>query len=361
MEAGIYYISASHMEGEIKMSEILAAGTGSMYDEVQAIQNLNKVDGFDPRKYMRLIGEEGQAGKLYLDVAFRKLWFRLKYPEGKTEKKILKVTDQMVIVEARVYLDRNDPENSFIANAFACKFFTDDPQFGNKFVELAETAAEGRALANAGFGLQFADKEGDLDPEVADAPFDTKFIAGNSGMSYFDEAGEEMMQQTDADEQSDMIPGQFGIESYIPMPGEAGGSVANSMNSRQMTEPVRTTVPQQNYMNRQPAANNQVQNPAMSNVAPSIQQPAGHAPQQLARQPEIRKDMPLEQIYSLLTPETAAAVVINIGFNKGKTLGQVAVEKPASLDWYVNAYEGPDNLLRAAAKYLMDAALQKAS
>ena len=170
-----------------------------------------------------------------------------------------------------------------------------------------------------------------------------------------------MMQQTDADEQSDMIPGQFGIESYIPMPGEAGGSVANSMNSRQMTEPVRTTVPQRNYMNRQPAANNQVQNPAMSNVAPSIQPPAGNAPQQIVRQPEIRKDMPFEQIYSLLTPETAAAVVINIGFNKGKTLGQLAVEKPASLDWYVNAYEGPDNLLRAAAKYLMDAALRKAS
>lgn len=143
-----------------------------------------------------------------------------------------------------------------------------------------------------------------------------------------DESDQEMMQQTDEDEPSDMIPGQFGIESYIPMPGEAGGSVANPMNS---------------------------------NMTPNVQPPAGHAPQQLARQPEIRKDMPLEQIYSLLTPETAAAVVINIGFNKGKTLGQLAVEKPASLDWYVNAYEGPDNLLRAAAKYLMDAALQKAS
>ena len=343
------------------MGELLAAGAGYMYDEVQAIQNLNKVDGFDPRKYMRNIGEEGQTGKLYLDVAFRKLWFRLKYPEGKCEKKIMKLTDRMVIVEARVYLDRNDPENSFIANAFACKYYTDDPQFGNKFVELAETAAEGRALANAGFGLQFADKEGDLDPEVADAPFDASMITGGQDIPYLDEAGQELMQQTDEDEPSDMIPGQFGIESYIPMPGEAGGSVANSMNSRQMTEPARTTVPQQNYMNRQPASKNQVQNPAMPNMIPNVQSPAGHTPQQFAKQPEIRKDMPIEQIYSLLTPETAAAVVINIGFNKGKTLGQIAVEKPASLDWYVNAYEGPDNLLRAAAKYLMDVALQKAS
>ena len=83
--------------------------------------------------------------------------------------------------------------------------------------------------------------------------------------------------------------------------------------------------------------------------------------QDFAVQTAIRKDMPVEQIYAMLNPETAAAVVVNIGFNKGKTLGQVAMEKPASLDWYVSSYEGPDNLLRAAAKYLMDAALQKAS
>lgn len=48
-----------------------------MYDEVEEIRNLNKVEGFDPRRYMRIIGQEGQAGKYYLDVAFRKLWFRL--------------------------------------------------------------------------------------------------------------------------------------------------------------------------------------------------------------------------------------------------------------------------------------------
>jgi hypothetical protein len=112
-----------------------------MYDEVEEIRNLNKVEGFDPRRYMRIIGQEGQAGKYYLDVAFRKLWFRLKYPEGKIVKKILKLTDQVAIVEARIYLHRNDPEENFIANALAQKYRTEDGQFGNKFVELAETAA----------------------------------------------------------------------------------------------------------------------------------------------------------------------------------------------------------------------------
>ena len=127
------------------MSETMVAEAGYMYDEVPAIQNFNKVDGFDPRKYMRLIGEEGQPGKYYLDVAFRKLWFRLKYPEGKIVKKLLKLTENVAIVEARVYLNRNDAEDNFISNALAQKYHTADEQFGNKFVELAETAAVGRA------------------------------------------------------------------------------------------------------------------------------------------------------------------------------------------------------------------------
>lgn len=75
----------------------------------------------------------------------------------------------------------------------------------------------------------------------------------------------------------------------------------------------------------------------------------------------IRKDMSVEQIYSMLNRDSAAAVVIPMGFNKGKTLGQVAVEKPANLQWYVDSYGGPDNLLRAAAKFLIDAALGQAS
>ncbi|MFR0802740.1 MAG: hypothetical protein ACLSHX_17825 [Suilimivivens sp.] len=98
--------------------------------------------------------------KYYLDVVYRKLWFRLKYPNGKIAKKLIKLTDQVAIVEAKVYLDRNDPEESFIANALAQKYLTGDDQFGNKYVELAETAAVGRALADTGFGLQFADLEG---------------------------------------------------------------------------------------------------------------------------------------------------------------------------------------------------------
>jgi len=395
----------------------MTMNSACMYDEVEGIRSLNKVEGFDPRKYMRLIQNEGQAGKYYLDVAYRKLWFRLRYPEGKIVKKILKLTEQVAIVEARVYLDRNDHEDNFISNALAQKYMSADGQFGNKFVELAETAAVGRALSDAGFGLQFADREGDTDPEVTEAPFDPQMIAGAGGAlpesTYMDSAFQEGAAGDGEVLQEEAFPGQYGIEEYIPMPEEvgqamgmppamhqAGAAPAASRQAAQGTAPAaagqaaqgtapaaarqaaRGTAPaaaqtQQPVQGMPPAMQNRqaAPNPAQGgraavNAGRQAAQKAGNAAAgntaaakgvNAQAAGSIRKDMPVEQIYSMLNRDSAAAVVIPMGFNKGKTLGQVAVEKPANLQWYVDSYGGPDNLLRAAAKFLIDAALGQAS
>lgn len=324
------------------MSELTMNTVSGMYDEVAEIQNLNKVEGFDPRKYMRIIQKEGQTGKYYLDVVYRKLWFRLKYPEGKIVKKILKLTDQMAIVEAKVYLSRNDAEDSFISNAMAQKYMTGDDQFGNKFVELAETAAVGRALADAGFGLQFADTEGELDPEVTDAPLDVNLMAGGGNMplpkgTYMDvelinPAGETEMEPASSISEYE-IPGQYGIESYLSNPEDG----------------MQTSRPQV-VQNPQPQAVQSV--PQRQNTG----QGTGKQPPQT-----IDKKLPVEQIYTMLTWEKAVSVVVPVGVFKNKTLGQVAMEKPSSLEWYVSSYGGPDNLLRAAAKFLLDVAKEQAS
>lgn len=313
------------------MSEVTINNGMSMYDEVTEINQLNKVEGFDPRKYMRLIKDEGQPGKYYLDVAYRKLWFRLRYPQGKIVKKLIKLTEQVAIVEARVYLDRNDAEDNYISNALAQKYFASDDKFGNKYVELAETAAVGRALSDAGFGLQFADKEMDFDPDVTEAPIDGEIMQGGSLIpkAALMEETEGTLMETQEDYK---IPGQHSIEEYIPMPEEIEEAM-QGMPPAMLTQ-------------------NSIQREIKQNTA----QEKG-----TQNKPEIRKDMPVEEIYQLLNRETAAAVVVSIGFNKGKTLGQIAIEKPNSLEWYVTSYGGPDNLLRAAAKFLIDTALAQAS
>ena len=331
------------------------ANAAYMYDEVEEIRNLNKVEGFDPRRYMRIIGQEGQAGKYYLDVAFRKLWFRLKYPEGKIVKKILKLTDQVAIVEARVYLHRNDSEENFIANALAQKYRTEDGQFGNKFVELAETAAVGRALSDAGFGLQFADKEEDIDPEVTEAPFDAQMILAGNGIDggvlgeMF--SGEDMENGDVLPDEN--IPGQYGVENFIPMPEEVAQAMGMTPAMSQNSGMAQQNQPQPKL----------AQAPAAKAAPQTGRQAADNVPavKNTRSAASIKKDMPVEQIYSMLDRDSAASVVIPMGFNKGKTLGQVAVEKPANLQWYVDSYGGPDNLLRAAAKFLIDMALGQAS
>lgn len=314
-----------------------------MYEQETAVAALHQVEGFDPRKFMRLIQKEDQSSRYYLDVAYRKLWFRLCYPEGKIVKTIRSITAQMAIVEARVYLNKNDPDDSYVANAFAQKF-REDSEIGQKYVELAETAAVGRALSDAGFGLQFADREKEMDPEVTEAPIDEEVMAGtpicpeNIPEEVFGSSvGEPLM--------GDMIPGQCGIEDYIPMPDEvmrvAEASKEEVQQPKAALQP--KAAPQPTKKSEQTPQEQFMQN----NVAP--ESTVG-----------ITRDMPVNDIYGKLTRDLAVKVVVSAGCYKGKTLGQIAVEKPGSLQWYVDSYKGPDNLLRAAAKYLLDQALAPA-
>ena len=321
------------MEGAKRMSE-----QTYMYEQETAVAALHQVEGFDPRKFMRLIQKEDQSSRYYLDVAYRKLWFRLCYPEGKIVKTIRSITEKMAIVEAKVYLSKNDPEDSYVANAFAQKYRMDDSEIGQKYVELAETAAVGRALSDAGFGLQFADREKEMDPEVTEAPIDEEVMAGtpicpeNIPEEVFGSSvGEPLME--------DMIPGQCGIEDYIPMPDEimrvAEASKEEVQQPKAAPQPTKKSeqTPQEQFM--------------QNNVAP--ESTVG-----------ITRDMPVNDIYGKLTKDLAVKVVVSAGCYKGNTLGQIAVEKPGSLQWYVDSYKGPDNLLRAAAKYLLDQALAPA-
>ena len=314
-----------------------------MYEQETAVAALHQVEGFDPRKFMRLIQKEDQSSRYYLDVAYRKLWFRLCYPEGKIVKTIRSITAQMAIVEARVYLNKNDPDDSYVANAFAQKF-REDSEIGQKYVELAETAAVGRALSDAGFGLQFADRENEMDPEVTEAPIDEEVMAGtpicpeNIPEEVFGSSvGEPLME--------DRIPGQCGIEDYIPMPDEvmrvAEASKEEVQQPKAALQP--KAAPQPTKKSEQTPQEQFMQN----NVAP--ESTVG-----------ITRDMPVNDIYGKLTRDLAVKVVVSAGCYKGKTLGQIAVEKPGSLQWYVDSYKGPDNLLRAAAKYLLDQALAPA-
>ena len=66
-----------------------------LYKKSEAVAALNRVDGFHPMELARKIGEEGQEEQLYLDVKYRKLWFRLVNPAGKIISRIITFTENM--------------------------------------------------------------------------------------------------------------------------------------------------------------------------------------------------------------------------------------------------------------------------
>lgn len=141
------------------------------YETIMSIiNNLNKVEGFDPSLFLRKLSNDTGEEQLYLDVKYRKLWFRLKYPNGKITKNVVKLEPEYAVIECKVYLDRNDPEDAYVSCAFAQRWRKDDDIYGLRYVETAETAAAGRALADAGFGIQFAEPGEEQDVNPVDSP-----------------------------------------------------------------------------------------------------------------------------------------------------------------------------------------------
>ena len=68
--------------------------------------------------------------------------------------------------------------------------------------------------------------------------------------------------------------------------------------------------------------------------------------------------MPIEELMQKMNLEDAKNYLIPIGTYKGKTLGELCVEKPGAINWYVESYHGKNNVLRAGAKLLL-AAVEK--
>ena len=74
-----------------------------MYQSEATVAALNKVSGFNPFKYLRRTKDAFK-----LDLSVQKLWFRMAHPNDPMRVTALRITEQMAIFEAQVFLDRSD-------------------------------------------------------------------------------------------------------------------------------------------------------------------------------------------------------------------------------------------------------------
>ena len=372
-----------------------------LFDRSEAVAALNRVEGFNPMELARTLTKEGQEDQLYLDVKYRKLWFRLVHPLGKIVSSIRSFTENMAIVEARIYLDKCDAEENYVANAFSQRFRTNDPNFGDKFLEMAETAAVGRALSDAGFGLQFADVGEENDPMQVDAGIQMPSMTAQSQVQGNDipQGGMPWNPQMQPSMQGNNIspanqygqniqPGMTGNPQMQPAMTENQGMQATAQNqgNQSQTMPQGTVNPQssvptqsnpmmnQFYRQAQEKGTTIGQNPSetpqMQNSFGNQNQQAGQMPQmqgnsqssnQYSPAASLDESLPVEELVQRMTYEQATQVVIT-GNGKfgGKTMGQVAVESPKNLEWFAQSYSGKNHLIPAAARVLLNAAMPMA-
>lgn len=372
-----------------------------LFDRSEAVAALNRVEGFNPIELTRTLTKEGQENELYLDVKYRKLWFRLMYPLGKIVSSIRSFTENMAIVEARIYLDKCDAEENYISNAFSQKFRTQDPTFGDKFLEMAETAAVGRALSDAGFGIQFADvgEENDLlqvdagvqipgmavPPVMQQSSNAYPVMQGNVNQTFGTQGntnpqqvmqGMQNHQSVAQGEQNSQSVAQ-GMQNFPPVAQRTQNSQLGSQEdgSYQASAQSQANMMNQFYQQAQEkgaAIGNGTGTSAMQggfgnqgqqanpNLVQQIQG-SSQASNQYIPAAALDESMPVEELVKLMTYEQATKVVITgNGKFKGKTMGQVAVETPKNLNWFAQNYSGRNNLIPAAARLLLNAAMPMA-
>lgn len=264
-----------------------------LYDMSEAVRNLNKVEGFEPKDYLRK--EESEEGiSFYLDTKYRILWYRLKYPEGKVYKIPKVLNKEYATFEVRVYAHRDDVFDNFLANGFASRYKDETKDFGLNFVESAETAALGRALKDAGFGTQFCDVALPNDASKVDAGVQIILDAESYGV-------------IDPDDES--LP--EGIETPI----------AVSPQDETAAEKEKPVAAERTMEKEKPV--------------------------------ELNKNMSVEELVKQMSVEYAKTIVVDYGYDAGRTLGELAVKKPQSIEFH--AKRDQNNLVKAGAIVLLEA------
>lgn len=341
---------------------------------IPAVQQLRRVQGFDPLRFLK----RNANGGIELEPRYQRLWFRLACPDGKMLLNRLRVTDQIAVYEAQVFLSRED--NQPITNFTAAVEKTQAP--AGRYVQAAQDEALKTALDNAGFGIQLCeinpsaavDAQADGKQEVATgavngavnrqetAPAVNKIAAPQREAS----AGENHPEQA-APTPQEVQPQETKTPSVnqqkVPTTQQAE-SVSDAMSLLQAlgggaaaSEPEPVT-PQKTQEVPSEAAEPAVtkQTETAQTVKPVVvDMPAAAS---TAAAPKYSDDMTVDEILSLMTEEEAAELVVTTGVNKGWTMAQVSEQRPSSLKYYAYLCEDCGNIVKAAAMLLMGGSQQ---
>lgn len=351
---------------------------------VPAANELHKVPGFDPMKHLhRAVNAQGEP-VMGLEPRYQRLWFRLACPNGRMLLNPLRITDQLAIFEAKVYFHREDatPASSFTANKTA--------QETANYIRAAQDEALKEALDNAGFGIQLCDvtqAAGGSDgghgfsapssqarvsepppppvkaapqPMVKEAPAASAPAEVHEAPQPAPKAQPAPQVQPAPQAQAEATPADktpvplAAPAAREPEPAPEKNAPAPAPQEAAIPDPGDGQKPVLELLNAPAPA----EEPAFAADTDGSAAPAAAAASSQA-EPGYTADTPIEEILTQMTVEDARAVVVQEGTCKGWTMGQVADQRPSSLQFFLTAFCKCGNIQKAASTLLIQQRKQK--
>lgn len=321
----------------------------TMVYNIPVVSELNKVSSFDPLKYLRKT-ENGME----LPLKFKKLWFRLKYPQGRVRISNIRITDQLAIIEARVFLDRKDTES--VANYTATCDVKSAPD--GQYIQMAQYLATDKALNDAGFGIQFISADGEVKPTDAVKPAtvqnpkteETKSIpAASAPVVEKAEITQPVVNKTSLVAETPAIqPTVANKTDYKEIIVDGPAKTAVESDTKVVEQSVASESAEKVITTATPIVTQTVPAPSFTIIDEEETTDKGSAS-------VYTKEMSVEDICAVMSLEEAKNYVVKSGACSGMKLSQVADRRPASLRFYMNGYKGDDNILRAASTLIVEA------
>ena len=338
---------------------------------IPAVQQLRRVQGFDPLRFLK----RNVNGGIELEPRYQRLWFRLACPDGKMLLNRLRITDQIAVYEAQVFLSRED--NQPIANFTAAVEKAQAP--AGRYVQAAQDAALKTALDNAGFGIQLCeinpsaavDAQADGKQEVATGAVNRQETAPAANRATApqreDTIGESHPVQavpTPQKVQPQEAAKTPSVKQQVVPPAQQTESVSDAMSLLQaLSGGTAASEPDPVMPQKAQEVPSETAEPAVTERAETAQMVKPNvvdmpAAASTASAPKYSDDMTVDEILSLMTEGEAAELVVTTGVNKGWTMAQVSEQRPSSLKYYAYLCEDCGNIVKAAAMLLMGGSQQ---
>lgn len=337
--------------------------SAALYANSFSIPEENRVPGFDPLRFLKMTSDGPK-----LDLSTKKVWFRLKYPQGRVILSATKIDQQLALIEARVFLNKSDTTPAFTSTVQ--RMLNEVP--GGLYVQAAQNAAVEQVLDEAGFTVRYKGAPVPSQaqtPAAQDAPtmdntnVSQQTVSAVKESKPVNEATVQMTSETQPSEKQAVtnhtVLKEPVIEPIAKEEAHAEATVQTSVKviSSEAVKPetvaeAKEEMPAQNIGENTSVIAETNSNPVLETIPAPVEEPTLSEVSEIAV--PYTTETPVEEICKVMSVEEALNYVITTGSCKGWTMAQAIARRPASVRFYLTpGYKGNDNILRASAAIVM--------